>query len=58
MSYPGNLEPPNCRAGRDGDCYWAHCPQLRDGEPESTGRSCPFPHFTDHPEPIKPIKAL
>jgi len=35
----------HCRAaGRnsDGDCYWENCPQLRDGEPEKSGRHCPL----------------
>lgn len=31
-----------CRAGSDGECYWRYCPQLRDGEPEKTGRDCPL----------------
>lgn len=31
-----------CQAGRDGDCWWAACPQKRDGEPYKTGRSCPL----------------
>lgn len=31
-----------CRSGEDGDCEWEGCPQLRDGEPEKTGRSCPL----------------
>lgn len=31
-----------CHAGRDGDCSWKGCPQLRDNEPESTGRACPL----------------
>ena len=31
-----------CHAGRDGDCTWSGCPQLRDGEPKATGRNCPF----------------
>ena len=30
-----------CVAGRDGDCTHGKCPQLRDGEPEKTGRHCP-----------------
>ena len=30
-----------CRAGRDGDCFWIECPQLRDNEPRATGRHCP-----------------
>ena len=31
-----------CHADRDGDCVHANCPQLRDGEPKSTGRHCPL----------------
>jgi len=31
----------HCHADRDGDCTWEHCPQLRDGEPARSGRSCP-----------------
>lgn len=31
-----------CAAGRDGDCIHAQCPQLRDGEPERSGRHCPL----------------
>ena len=31
-----------CHAGSDGDCSWEQCPQLRDGEPVATGRSCPL----------------
>lgn len=34
--------PTVCQSGRDGECYWAHCPQLRDGEPKATGRHCPI----------------
>lgn len=34
--------PEGCHAARDGDCYWAECPQLRDGEPVATGRHCPL----------------
>lgn len=34
--------PSPCHADRDGDCHWAWCPQLRDDEPESTGRHCPL----------------
>lgn len=33
---------PRCHAGRDGECYWKGCPQLRDREPEATGRDCPL----------------
>jgi hypothetical protein len=31
-----------CHAHSDGDCTWEHCPQLRDGEPEKSGRHCPL----------------
>ena len=31
-----------CHAGKDGDCIWTACPQLRDGEPKRSGRHCPF----------------
>ena len=31
-----------CAAGSDGDCNHSWCPQLRDGEPEATGRHCPL----------------
>lgn len=30
-----------CHADRDGECSWVDCPQLRDGEPAKSGRSCP-----------------
>lgn len=30
-----------CKADRDGECDWAGCPQLRDGEPKRSGRHCP-----------------
>lgn len=33
---------PSCHAGKDGDCIWEECPQLRDDEPEKSGRSCPL----------------
>jgi len=39
------LELESCSAaGRnsDGDCFDPRCPQLRDGEPEKTGRHCPL----------------
>jgi transcriptional regulator with XRE-family HTH domain len=32
----------HCHAGRDGDCIWDKCPQTQDGEPQTTGRNCPF----------------
>lgn len=31
-----------CHSGTDGDCNWAKCPQLRDGEPVKSGRRCPL----------------
>jgi hypothetical protein len=31
-----------CHADRDGDCNHKDCPQLRDGEPHKSGRSCPL----------------
>lgn len=33
---------PGCHAGRDGECFWEGCPQIRDNEPESNGRHCPL----------------
>ena len=35
------LAPERCQAARDGECDYAHCPQLRDGEPARSGRHCP-----------------
>ena len=37
--YGGTL---GCHSHEDGDCYWKGCPQLRDKEPEKTGRNCPL----------------
>lgn len=31
-----------CQSQRDGDCEWASCPQIKDGEPSKTGRHCPL----------------
>jgi protein gp37 len=31
-----------CHAGKDGECNWQHCPQLRDSEPARSGRHCPL----------------
>ncbi len=31
-----------CRSGSDGECDFPGCPQIRDGEPEKTGRACPL----------------
>lgn len=32
----------SCKSGRDGECFHPNCPQIRDGEPEKSGRSCPL----------------
>lgn len=34
-----------CAAARDGECQHKNCPQARDGEPKTSGRSCPLPSF-------------
>lgn len=31
-----------CHASSDGECHWARCPQIRDGEPVKSGRHCPL----------------
>ena len=31
-----------CQADDDDDCQWEGCPQLRDKEPETSGRHCPL----------------
>lgn len=36
-----------CHAARDGDCFWDKCPQLRDKEPETSGRHCPLDTWSD-----------
>lgn len=41
--------PKNCQADRDGECIHPDCPQIRDGEPEKTGRHCPLDHYEDEP---------
>jgi hypothetical protein len=33
---------PWCHAAQDGDCSWKGCPQIRDGEPNKSGRHCPL----------------
>jgi hypothetical protein len=40
-------KPQTCHSDRDGDCDWKDCPQLRDGEPVATGRSCPLYDWED-----------
>lgn len=42
------IRPGICHADRDGECHWSECPQLRDGEPAKSGRSCPI--WTAEPE--------
>ena len=31
-----------CHSGRDGECQWEFCPQVRDKEPFHSGRHCPL----------------
>jgi hypothetical protein len=40
-----NVDP--CQADQDGYCVWGGCPQLRDGEPSSSGRHCPMDSLDD-----------
>ncbi len=42
VSTPQVVLPTRCQSGRDGDCNWSACPQLRDNEPATTGRHCPL----------------
>lgn len=42
-----NHQVEHCHAHSDGECFSKHCPQLRDGEPVTTGRSCPLPDWPD-----------
>jgi hypothetical protein len=37
----------SCRGGKDGECIWEKCPQLRDGEPDRSGRHCPMDKHED-----------
>ena len=39
-----------CQAGKDGECYHPLCPQKRDNEPETSGRSCPI--AIDYPDEL------
>lgn len=39
--------PQYCHGGRDGECNWKRCPQIRDNEPETTGRHCPLDNGDD-----------
>ena len=36
-----------CHAHKDGDCTWEGCPQLRDNEPDTTGRHCPLDTYPE-----------
>ena len=36
-----------CAAASDGECNHPECPQLRDNEPEATGRHCPLDTWDD-----------
>lgn len=40
--YTYSIDQPGCHAGKDGDCIWPECPQEKDGEPATSGRSCPL----------------
>ena len=40
---PTNL----CHSDRDGECNWKDCPQIRDKEPETTGRHCPLDNWPE-----------
>lgn len=31
-----------CQSNSDGECDHHDCPQIKDGEPQATGRSCPL----------------
>lgn len=35
----------HCAAGRDGECNHRDCPQIRDNEPEHSGRHCPIDNY-------------
>lgn len=45
--WPGCAVKEHCHAALDGDCTDNGCPQLKDNEPNASGRSCPLP---DYPE--------
>lgn len=38
----------HCAAGKDGECYHRQCPQIRDNEPEHSGRHCPLDNGDDY----------
>lgn len=35
----------HCFAASDGECGWQGCPQIRDNEPQNSGRHCPYDHW-------------
>lgn len=39
---PCYAAPQDCMAGKDGECGHPGCPQLHDGEPRHSGRTCPL----------------
>ncbi|MBD3321204.1 MAG: hypothetical protein GF350_08935 [Chitinivibrionales bacterium] len=41
LTHPVAAKPTECMANRDGECTHPGCPQVRDGEPKRSGRSCP-----------------
>jgi hypothetical protein len=43
----GARDPTLCQSGKDGDCTWEHCPQVRDKEPDRSGRHCPLDLWCD-----------
>jgi len=40
-----------CHADSDGECFWAECPQLRDGEPAKSRRHCPLDNWEGEETP-------
>lgn len=36
---------PGCHGCSDGECFWEHCPQLKDGESTRSGRHCPLDKY-------------
>jgi len=32
----------HCQSGKDGECFDKQCPQIRDNEPDKSGRHCPI----------------
>jgi len=44
FSVPARLRCHAAGRNSDGECSWANCPQLRDGEPHKSGRHCPARH--------------